>query len=113
MDWDSMPLDTPDHVRYAWHLINSPMVTGAGREEIPDPLGLRPSAGKLTELRDRVRMAAIEYGMGDLGSGPAGPGRKELPVIIMTAQDEEEAAILAGVLAVMFPPPETGREEAA
>jgi hypothetical protein len=58
---NAMPLDSPDHVRQAWHMIGHPSVrahliqlNGLSREEAVAVIGV---------MRRRIRKAAWEHGV--------------------------------------------------
>lgn len=56
---DEMPLDSPDHVRYAWHMIGHPSVRGRLRQF--DHLGHDDAVAVIDVMRRRIRRAAWEH----------------------------------------------------
>ena len=58
---DEMPLDSPDHVRHAWHMIGHPMIRGRLRQV--DGLGHDEAVAVIAVMRRRIRRAAWEHGV--------------------------------------------------
>lgn len=56
---DEMPLDSPDRVRHAWHLIGHPSVRGRLRQV--DGLGHDEAVAVIAVMRRRIRRAAWEH----------------------------------------------------
>jgi hypothetical protein len=56
-----MPLDTPAHVQAAWQMISRPIVIRDIETELLIPAEVDAT---LARARDRIQMAAVEYGLG-------------------------------------------------
>jgi hypothetical protein len=56
---DEMPLDSPEHVRHAWHMIGHPMIRGRLRQF--DGLSPGECAAVVEAMRRRIRKAAWDY----------------------------------------------------
>ena len=68
MSWlDEMPLDSPDHIRAARHMLGHRRVLAVERaQELgrwPDGV---PTHEEFDAALDRIQLAAIEWGMGTL-----------------------------------------------
>jgi hypothetical protein len=60
IDLDMMPLDTPEHVRHAWHMLHQPVLLTTLRQ-VMQPAEARTA---IALAKDRVQTAAVEHGMG-------------------------------------------------
>lgn len=63
---DEMPLDSPEHVRQAWHMIGHPSVRGRLRQV--NGLDWDQSGAVIEAMRRRIRKAAWEHGLVLFGS---------------------------------------------
>jgi hypothetical protein len=60
---DEMPLDTEEHILAAWQLVTR-QTDRILSHKPPDPF--IPPLEQLAAARDRILLAAIEHGLGDL-----------------------------------------------
>lgn len=60
MNLDDMPLDTPEHIQLAWHLVTG-MAWRRARERGESPVLFIPGEAELSAAMDRIRAAAGDY----------------------------------------------------